>query len=179
MTELAAELGVEGGGVAKRNGEREHPLAHGNLRQDAIDQVGCGIRHATGTAGRADAPSLARERNDRAPLAAGSVDTTEASLRNTTVKECAEFPAYKGGESGGAGILVTAGQESLEMFRENLVEDGLSRLPTPVFARRAARRRSRFPEAMDGSNHSVGQDVRVGRGLQAWRRHCRYLDPSA
>jgi len=42
-------------------GHREHPLAHRQGREDVIDQVGGGLRHAPGVARGADAAPLAGE----------------------------------------------------------------------------------------------------------------------
>ncbi len=44
------QLGLRGQQQTQRDGQREHPLAHRHVRNDVIDQVGGGLRHAPGTA---------------------------------------------------------------------------------------------------------------------------------
>ncbi len=50
---------VQEGPDALRHGE--HPLAHGKRRKDVIDEMGCGLDHAAGVAGRTHAAALATE----------------------------------------------------------------------------------------------------------------------
>jgi len=47
--------------IAQPLGHREDPLAHRKPREDMIDQMRGGLRHAPGVAGRANAAPLAGE----------------------------------------------------------------------------------------------------------------------
>ena len=47
---------------AQRERERQHPLTHGRLRDDVIDQMGGGCCHAPGAAGGTKAASLDNEK---------------------------------------------------------------------------------------------------------------------
>jgi hypothetical protein len=50
---------------AQRLRHREHPLTHRQRRDDVIDQVRGGLRHAPGVAGRTQPAALARKRNEK------------------------------------------------------------------------------------------------------------------
>ena len=60
--ERSEHLRVERGERAKLEGEREHPLTHGNRGQDAIDESRRLVRHPPTRAARAQTAKLARER---------------------------------------------------------------------------------------------------------------------
>ena len=75
---------VQEGADALRHGE--HPLAHGKRRQDVIDEMGGGLDHATGVAGRTYAASLATERDQEVVATTGAPHSSEAVRQNTATQ---------------------------------------------------------------------------------------------
>ena len=76
------ELGVEGGASADVERERQNPLAHGNGREDAIDEVRGRVRHSTTGAARAKAARLARKRDEEIVAARVAVGAREAVIED-------------------------------------------------------------------------------------------------
>src|SRR5213596_2333058 len=60
----AAERMIVGEEIAQAVRQGEHPLAHGNARQDMIDEVGGLLRHTPPATAGTEAASLARERHE-------------------------------------------------------------------------------------------------------------------
>jgi len=79
------QLRLSGQQKAQRNRQREHPLAHRDRRDHAIDQMGGGFRHAPGAARRAKAAPLAKKRDQ---LLMGAVAAAQAEK---PVREDAAF----------------------------------------------------------------------------------------
>ena len=88
---LAAQRPIEGEEGAQSEGQRQHVLAYGNLREDAVDQVRGGVGHAAGSARRAEASLLAGIRHQ--PLAAAllAADAQKAVGEDSTCEEGAEL----------------------------------------------------------------------------------------
>ena len=87
----ARELGVIGQAIAESEGEREHPLADGDHREDAIDQVRRRICHAAPTARWTESAALARERDHAVETAAVAVNAQKAMRQHATAKEGPEL----------------------------------------------------------------------------------------
>jgi hypothetical protein len=68
------QVGMRSEQQAKRDRKGQHPLPHGHPRDDVIDQVGGGLGHAPGATTRAEAATLATERNE---LFMGTVGATQ------------------------------------------------------------------------------------------------------
>ncbi len=61
--------------MPERNGKRDHPVAHGYLRDDMLDQVGRGLRHAAAATGGAKPSAFTGERHQ---LLLGAFPTPQA-----------------------------------------------------------------------------------------------------
>ena len=68
-----------------------HPLPHGHRRDDVIGEMGYCLGHVPTVTGGADAPSLAGERDDEAPAAAGAQGTAESEAEQHALEIAAEF----------------------------------------------------------------------------------------
>jgi hypothetical protein len=103
----ARERRVVGEAVAKREGEREHPLPDRRLGQHAVDEVRCGVGHASATARGTEAAALARERNDTVETAGVAVHAHEAVREHPAAQECAQLArdeARRGAVAGGRAL---------------------------------------------------------------------------
>ena len=72
----AWRAGGAGGEKLPRNGE--HPLAHGHVGKDTVDEVRCTVTHSTGVARWAGAPPLARKGDDHVVPTAATHGAREA-----------------------------------------------------------------------------------------------------
>ncbi len=88
--------GEKGGGVPgdekpEREGQREDPLSHGHVGENAVDEVRRRVCHAPAAAARAQASVLARE-GDEAVFAAGvAMQAHEAVFEQATAQVLVEF----------------------------------------------------------------------------------------
>ena len=83
----SGESGVISDPVAQGVGRREHPLADRHIRNDAIHQMGCRIRHPPATARRAYASRLAGKRHDAVQPAGGARDPEEAPGEHAAIEK--------------------------------------------------------------------------------------------
>jgi hypothetical protein len=122
VQDLAGEACVVGHAIAERKGEREHPLAHGDLGKDAVDEVGGGVGHAPPRAGGAEA-ALAREGDQTVVAAFVAVQAEEAMSQHAAF----EIGAERALDETGNGMVTptSAGQEGLELRLDDAVEDAL------------------------------------------------------
>src|SRR5437016_2482891 len=88
----AAERVIVGEEIAQAVRKREHPLAHGNVRQDVIDEVGGLLRHAAAAAARTKAASFARERHEALEGTALAPNARDASAERAAAQELPELP---------------------------------------------------------------------------------------
>ncbi len=79
----------EGAAQPLRHGD--HPLPHGNRRDDVIDEMGGGLRHVPAIAGWAHPAPLARERDDKPLAAARTERTAEPEAEDAALEIAAEF----------------------------------------------------------------------------------------
>lgn len=71
--------------------QAQHPLPHGDVRQDAVHEAGCALGHAPASTARAESPPLAGERNEPFQRAVVSAELGEAAGEDATREEIAEF----------------------------------------------------------------------------------------
>ena len=132
------QLGLCGQQQAQRDGQRQHPLAHGHARNDVIDQVGSRLRHAPGAARRAKASALAAEGNQLVVAAVAAAQAQEAVGEDPALQESVELVSHKlrqVGASGGHGLL----EECRGVLLYQAVQRGLLRTVTFVMDRSAVR----------------------------------------
>ena len=91
------ERGVVGKPVAQREGQREHPLAHGGGGQHAIDEVRGGVGHAAAAARGTEAAALAREGDDAVEAAAVAAHADEAVGKDPAAQGAAELARDEAG----------------------------------------------------------------------------------
>ena len=77
-TDRGRDVGTERREAPQLEREREHIVANGDGGQNAIGDVGGGVAHPPRAAAGADAPALARERDEQIPTAVVAVKTQEA-----------------------------------------------------------------------------------------------------
>ena len=118
-------VGVEGELIAQREGQRQHPLAHGHPGDDAIHQLGGEFAHPAAPARGAEAPALATAGHDHLIAAPLALDVHAAVLEPATAQIGAQFPGDEGGEPVAAALVGSAGQEGLDTALEGAVEDGV------------------------------------------------------
>lgn len=106
--------------VAQRKWQREHPLPHGHLGQQAIDEMRGGVGHPATAARRAEAAALAREGDPAIESAAVAVHAHESGREDRAPQEAAKLPCHEAGNR----LLARgrAGQESLELLLHDLVK---------------------------------------------------------
>jgi|GEM_PF-2950980 len=77
--------------VAQAFGQGQHPLAHGEERDDVISQMRGGLDHAAGSAGRADASALAGVGDQKIMATVGAAGTRKAVGVDAAFEVTAEF----------------------------------------------------------------------------------------
>ena len=132
---VARKAGVVGAAVAERVGQGQHPLADGDHRQHAVDEVGGGVGHAATAAGGAEAAALAREGDDPLVMASVAAHPQEAVRGNAAAKIGAQLLLYETWRRLAA--FVGAREEGLEVGGDRSVEHGA--LGTPRLIGRLAR----------------------------------------
>jgi hypothetical protein len=110
--------------------QREHPLAHRNAGQHAIDHVCGSALHPSCRAGRTDPAALAGERNEQLVAARDATDASESVGENAA----AQVPLELGHDEAGqpAPTLLHLRQEGLEVPPNRLVQERLLRLSVAV-----------------------------------------------
>ena len=98
-------------------------LAHGNMRQDVIDQFRRTGGHAPTSAARTKTAALARKRHERFGVTAVALKTCRAPGPHSTVQEAAELLLEERGESGGirAG---GSGEKGFQVLAYHLMKHG-------------------------------------------------------
>jgi hypothetical protein len=122
---VASEPSVPGTAVAKWIGQGEDPLAHGYVGKHAVYEVRGGVRHAPSSAGRAQRPPLAREGQQPIAPTGVTVQAEKPSCEDPAIKVGAQFALDEA--SDGCALLARLGEETLEVFSYDLVEQGLFR----------------------------------------------------
>jgi len=83
--------------VAQAPGQGEHPLAHGDPRQDVIAKVGGRLGHATSSAGGTEPPSLAGEGHEVVGAAARAEEARGAVGRDPAREVGAQLARHVAG----------------------------------------------------------------------------------
>ena len=107
--------------------QRQNELAHGYVRQHAVDQVGGRVGHAPSSAAGAEAAALAREGHEQIPTARVAMAASEP-LSDTPQRKYprSSRSTYRG--RGAAIGLARVRDEGLERLAYHAVEDRLRRL---------------------------------------------------
>ena len=111
--------------------------------EDAVDEVRGGVDHAAGAAGGAEAAALAGESDQVVAAAGRAMDAAEAAFQETTVEKATEFADDEARQVSAVGIGCDAGQEGLQVGRQDVVEHGLLGLAAHAGAPRGWRIRLR------------------------------------
>ena len=113
--------------IAERVRQREHPVAHGNIRQDVIDQLGGPGGHPPAPTTGTEPAAFARKRHERLGMTAVALKTGKAPGPHAAVQEAAKLLLEERGESGGIGA--GGGREKgLQVLAHHLMEHGALRM---------------------------------------------------
>ena len=132
------QLGLRGQQQAQRNRQRQFPLAHRNMRDDVVDQVGSRLRHAPRAARGAKPASLAAEGDELVVAAIATAQAQEAVRQDAALKKRVELVLDELRQAG-AGLL-GLGEEGLSVLLHQAVQRGLLGTVALVLDRRAIRR---------------------------------------
>lgn len=89
---VSSVTGTSAGEAVDRR--REHPLTHGNGRYDAIDDVRCGVCHASACAARTQTACLARECDEQVVLARVAAGAQKPALEDPAAQIRAKLVAH-------------------------------------------------------------------------------------
>jgi len=89
------QLGLRGQQQAKRNRQRQNPLAHRHVRDDVVHQMRRRLRRAPGPAARAKAAPLAAERDQLVMPAVTATQAQEAVRQDAAFEEGVELVLHK------------------------------------------------------------------------------------
>jgi hypothetical protein len=110
--------------------QRQHPLAHRNVRQDAIDQVRGSALHSSRRAGRTDPTGLARERDEQLVAAGDAAHASESVGENAAPEVSLEVGHDETGQP--ASVVLHLRQERLEVPPDGFVQERRLRLATAI-----------------------------------------------
>src|SRR5439155_7293385 len=125
----AAEPVIVGEEVAQAVGQREYPLADGDVRKHRVDQMRGQLRHAPPAAARAEASPLAREWHEALVGAVPASDAGEAAGERPAGQELAELALDELREAAAVAARGDLGEKGLEIFADDPVENGALRSP--------------------------------------------------
>jgi len=114
--------GVESELIAQRPRQRQHPLAHGGVRNHAIDEVSGELTHAAAPTRRAEAAPLATEGHDHFVLAPLAPHMKTPVSEEATAQVGAELAGDERWEP--AALLRGPSQERVEMGVDDPIEYG-------------------------------------------------------
>ena len=133
------QLGLRGQQQAQRDRQRQHPLPHRHVRDDVVDQVRRGLRHAPRAARRAEPAALAAEGQQLVVAALAAAQPQEAVGQDAALEEGVELVLDEPRQLGsGAGLGV--GDEAGRVLLHQAVQRGLLRAVALVVDRGAIRR---------------------------------------
>ena len=163
----AAERVIVGEEIAQAVRQREHPLAHGDVRQDVIDEV-CGLlRHAAAAAARTKAASFARERHEALEGTALAPNAREASAERAARQELAELSLDEAGEPAAIAAVGDLAQEGFQVLAHDAMEDGALRGPGLIRGDAHGRRASEA-RAVRGSVRRTALPPWTARRTATW-----------
>jgi hypothetical protein len=108
----AGDVAVECGELSQLGREREHPLAHRDGREDAIDDVSGGVRHAAGSAARTETATLATEGDEQISAAVVAMESQEAVCEDAAREIAAER-------------LLNVARQAARVILPGVIEEGL------------------------------------------------------
>ena len=120
LKDVPHQCRVIGQAVAQVDGKREDPLAHWDIREDPIDEMGGGVGHAPAAAGTADSTTLTRVSDDPILATRLAVNPKKAPREHAAVEEGAQFAFDETGH--GAVTVALPGEEGLEVGGDDAVE---------------------------------------------------------
>src|SRR5438093_1831049 len=163
----AAERVIVGEEIAQAVRQREHPLAHGDVRQDVIDEV-CGLlRHAAAAAARTKAASFARERHEALEGTALAPNAREASAERAARQELAELSLDEAGEPAAIAAVGDLAQDGFQVLAHDAMEDGALRGPGLIRGDAHGRRASEA-RAVRGSVRRTALPPWTARRTATW-----------
>ena len=108
-------------------------MAHGQRRQDVIDEMGCGLDHTASVAGGTYATALATERYQEVVATAGAAGASEAVRQNAAAQVGSEVSLDPRGDAVPHGVpLGGLCEEALEVMLDQRIERRLGRTAAPV-----------------------------------------------
>ncbi len=122
-TDSTAKGHVQREQVTEPPREGDHPLAHGDIGEDVVNEVRCGLGHAAATTGRTETSALAGEGNQEVATTSEAMKATEAMGKDSASEVTAELTLDVGRQAWGRWVRLDAGEESLEVSVQSLVED--------------------------------------------------------
>ncbi len=122
-TDSTAKGHVQREQVTEPPREGDHPLAHGDIGEDVVNEVRCGLGHAAATTGRTETSALAGEGSQKVTAAGEAMRATEAMGVNAASEVAAELALDVGRQAWGRWVRLDAGEEGLEVSVQSLVED--------------------------------------------------------
>ncbi len=120
-----AELVVIGQAVAKGDGKREHPLAHGSFWKDAIHKMSSRIGHAATRARRTETSPLTRERDKPIGAAGLAAYAQEPSAQDPALQKRAKLALHEARHR--PTRFLCLGQEGLEVLLDHAIKESLLR----------------------------------------------------
>ncbi len=148
----AAQAGVIRHPQAQRPGQREHPLANGDLGQEAVDEVRSRVGHAASDARRAAAAALAREGHEPVDAALRAAHPHEAEREQAALEVRAQL-AHDEARDAAATLLRSR-------------EEGLEVLPNRAVERRVLGAAAGERETVTGACDAAPLDVHARRGCE-------------
>ena len=142
----AAETVVVGQPIAQPEWERQHPLAHRQAAEHAVDKVRGELAHAPAAARRTDAP-LARKCDEHLSRTAVAPEARKAARHHAAGQELAQLALHEPRQALAAAAQARLGQKGFEMLAHHLVQDGA---PRAGAGRRCATPRIRATAAAPG-----------------------------
>jgi hypothetical protein len=129
--------GAKRGQAAKLEREREDPLPDWHCGQDTVDDVRSGVAHPARATARADAASLACERDEEIAAASVAMKPQKAMREDAALEVRAEGLFHVARQ---AAIVGLAGvrEEGIQVIAYDSVEDGLRRTARHVAGRYGA-----------------------------------------
>ena len=114
--------------VPQGDGDRDDPLADGNPGNDLRDQVSRRVGHAPPGTRRTKPPPLAAEGQQQLLVAGVTAEPQKAMDQDAALQVVIKFALDIGGQTCGSGIGVERGEKGLEMIRNHVIEDRLTRI---------------------------------------------------
>ena len=118
----AAQLMIPGERIAQPVRQRQHPLAHRQAAEHAVDQVRRQLGHPPAATRRTEATPLAGKGNEDLALAVGAPEPGKALRQDTAGEELAQFALNEARQPLAAPAQTRLGQERLKVLADHLVQ---------------------------------------------------------